>query len=39
MFAPDLRARGSAVTVFMRDGTKIPVPEAARAALEGAEAP
>ena len=33
VFAPDLRATGRAVTVFMRDGAKVPVPEAARAAM------
>ena len=39
VLAPDLRARGSAVTVWTRDGAKVPVPEAARAALLAAEAP
>ena len=37
VFAPDLRAEGSAVTVFVRDGAKAPVPETARAALLAAE--
>ena len=37
VFAPDLRATGSAVTVFTRDGAKTPVPDDARAALLAAE--
>ena len=37
VFAPDLRATGSAVTVFTRGGAKVPVPEGARAALLAAE--
>jgi acyl-CoA thioesterase FadM len=33
VFAPDLRATGSAVTVFTRDGVKVPVPADVRTAL------
>lgn len=36
--APELRATGSAVTVFTRDGAKVPVPDEARAALLAGEA-
>ena len=39
IFAPDLRAEGTAVTVFTRDGVKAPVPDAARTALLSLDPP
>ena len=39
VFAPDLRATGSAVTVFTRGGVKVAVPEEARAALLSLDPP